>query len=1204
MRADKSLFPRYGKWGIRINQYLKMNTKYIKHITLLFSILMVPIITSYAQSASDFCNIPSSEMNDFDNKNGSCNTDLQGDYVFYSDLDTYISNYDTEPLHNPPMKTIKLNFNVFQKDDGTGNFPDNQNTRDILNQMIQSVNTIYEVCAPTDPITGVTEITHTNIEFSIGDAGSERIYFYQNSQIWNSSSPTILLAEVLDEDPDRAECINILLSGNDLYNYAQATMPSYIDLDKDQLVLMHNWGCNFNNGKVNQLAHELGHNLGMLHTYEGGGASADCTNSDEYLTDIFGTWPGNCPHICDWDTDPDASTTDKITNNLMGGNKINCYISPKQSGQMHRALALTSARRFVEDVISDEPLVIDSDETWDFDIRLYRDVIVESGYELTIECNVLMPMNGKVIVERGGKLVLDGGLLTNACDDLWRGIQVYGNSTQSQTYANQGVVEIINGGTIENAVCGIETIKYNDIQQSLPNYSYTGGIVAINNGILKNNKTAIKFWQYTYDNSVSLIGNCQFIADDNLITGIDPDYFVKLNDIDGVRVISSSFTDNRSGISTTDLVTGINCYDAYIDVFQGCEFTGLNYGIHATASTTATNIEIKDSEFVDNYRGIYIGGMTDPRVTSNIFELKYIYSLFTDGYGLYLDESTDYWVEDNTFNKSSSITDPDPVGLGIVVNESGGDPNEIYLNVFNDVENAINVQGNNRDGSNGNIGLVIKCNDYNNTEADETIIWSGRILTTAGIAELQGENTLIAKDMAGNIFHVPDGPVDGDFDDLNNQANDFEYYFSTNAGTTKVEPKDATWSTVDEYGKPTNYWSLETACESTIHISGGGTGDDLSKMSSAQSGIESTETILAALVDGGDTEGLNTEVENSTPPETITVYNELMDNSPNLSETVVESTIEKEEVLPNAMVRDVMVANPHTAKSHVLMDKLDERLDPMPEYMKAQILAGKSIQTLKQELEAQLAGYQMDKAKAMNNIIRYYKKEETDPTVAYTELVNLYQEDNTVKSSYMLAWLYLEKGEYQLGSSVISNIPAQFNLTEEQQLVYEGMGDIYSMLSGLYQNGNTLEDLNETQLTQLQYLAASDVLSTRAYARNILVAIDELEYEEPVLHVDLSKSQQLMEDFEKLMSTKAPQMLSVYPNPSTNYIILEYNLEVEKEASLEIKDMNGKSIRTINTSQKQDQVTVTTEDWKPGLYIATLKINGKSIESVKFTVVK
>nr|NQU92404.1 hypothetical protein [Bacteroidota bacterium] len=64
------------------------------------------------------------------------------------------------------------------------------------------------------------------------------------------------------------------------------------------------------------------------------------------------------------------------------------------------------------------------------------------------------------------------------------------------------------------------------------------------------------------------------------------------------------------------------------------------------------------------------------------------------------------------------------------------------------------------------------------------------------------------------------------------------------------------------------------------------------------------------MIDGGDTETLNSEVETSTPPEAVEVYTELMAESPNLSETVVETSIEKEEVLPNAMIRDVMVANP------------------------------------------------------------------------------------------------------------------------------------------------------------------------------------------------------------------------------------------------------------------------------------------------------
>ena len=88
------------------------------------------------------------------------------------------------------------------------------------------------------------------------------------------------------------------------------------------------------------------------------------------------------------------------------------------------------------------------------------------------------------------------------------------------------------------------------------------------------------------------------------------------------------------------------------------------------------------------------------------------------------------------------------------------------------------------------------------------------------------------------------------------------------------------------------------------------------------------------------------------------------------------------------------------------------------------------------------------------------------------------------------------------------------------------------------------------------------------------------------------------------MQAVPPQLLNVYPNPSTGYIILEYNLEVKSDAVLEITDMSGNILRSINTTKKRDQVTVTTESWKPGLYIATLKVGGKVIESVKFSLVK
>jgi hypothetical protein len=81
-------------------------------------------------------------------------------------------------------------------------------------------------------------------------------------------------------------------------------------------------------------------------------------------------------------------------------------------------------------------------------------------------------------------------------------------------------------------------------------------------------------------------------------------------------------------------------------------------------------------------------------------------------------------------------------------------------------------------------------------------------------------------------------------------------------------------------------------------------------------------------------------------------------------------------------------------------------------------------------------------------------------------------------------------------------------------------------------------------------------------------------------------------------------MLEVYPNPSSGYVIISYNLETEVECSIEIKDVTGRTVQTLITTGKQDQLTIVTENWKTGVYVVTLLFDGKSKESVKFTLMK
>ncbi|MCF8366301.1 MAG: hypothetical protein K9H16_11000, partial [Bacteroidales bacterium] len=99
------------------------------------------------------------------------------------------------------------------------------------------------------------------------------------------------------------------------------------------------------------------------------------------------------------------------------------------------------------------PLSINSDTTWNSPITMDRNLIINSGKTLTINSQgiIHLPTDAKIIVKPGGKLVLNGGTLSNGCNGLWQGIEVWGNPEATQIPANQGWLSISNGGTIENA---------------------------------------------------------------------------------------------------------------------------------------------------------------------------------------------------------------------------------------------------------------------------------------------------------------------------------------------------------------------------------------------------------------------------------------------------------------------------------------------------------------------------------------------------------------------------------------------------------------------------------------------------------------------------------------------------------------------------------------------------------------------------------
>ncbi len=346
------------------------------------------------------------------------------------------------------------------------------------------------------------------------------------------------------------------------------------------------------------------------------------------------------------------------------------------------------------------------DTEYNFDMQVNGNIFVYYGVELNVTAKLEFGLNKSIIVKPGGKLVVDGGgLLTNCPQvDKWQGVHLESPLAFYLTFTDPGIIEMKNGGTIENAVTGIDTRNsYSPLYQPGYTYEHGGGVVNMESGAkIENCGTGIHFARFGWG---SASNPSQYMAEQSVINNSfisNCDVGIYMDNNIGLEVNGTVFTDNWPDVephmSSFDFTGntfhyGIEMYAEYPS-FRGANIIGNNFvGVHDVGSKLTIEshsnaepvifdnnstfnfgmIVDGDLNFLarenDFYDGTGIQAWASGDFQANMVERN---SFYGNEYGSSVDGVNDIEYLNNCFENTTK--DDIEVGNGAKIHKAQGDP--------------------------------------------------------------------------------------------------------------------------------------------------------------------------------------------------------------------------------------------------------------------------------------------------------------------------------------------------------------------------------------------------------------------------------------------------------------------------------------------------------------------------------------------------
>ena len=348
----------------------------------------------------------------------------------------------------------------------------------------------------------------------------------------------------------------------------------------------------------------------------------------------------------------------------------------------------------------------------------------------------------------------------------------------------------------------------------------------------------------------------------------------------------------------------------------------------------------------------------------------------------------------------------------------------------------------------------------------------------------------------------------------------------------------------------------------------------------------------SSILDGIDADAELLDIQTAQPDDMWALRAQLLGDSPHLSQEVLREMSDRTDVFPDDVLLEILSANPDELKRDTLLSYLENKENPLPDYMidiLRQVAQGVSYKTI---LKRDIAEYHAGKSRATQDIIRSILCDTVADLIQYRNwLDNL----GGMSADKQIIASYLSEGDTSNAMSLLNMLPSLYELQGDELDAYNDYKNIIQLQEGWKQAGINITELDSSNIAILNDYAVNSTGSAQNMAKNILSYACNYHFCD-CMHTNDStffknNNISIGNSFNEAFGLK----ISVAPNPARTWVAFNYELpNEESEGLIRITDISGNVIKQFIITSRQGQYIWDTRVIKSGVYFYTLFVSGLS----------